>query len=360
MKTDRTVSEAANDVSGAVKPRAGRGERGKSRAMSLQLHGVGHFHPENVIDNAFLESLDIGTSDAWILERVGIRTRRTVLSLDYIKTTKNADPRAALEASTQDHRQLGAAAARMALQRAGLAPSDIGMIIAGSTAPDYVTPSEACILGAELGIDAPSFDVMSACTSFFTPINLLSRMRSDALPRFVLIVVPETLTTAVDYSDRTAAVLWGDGAAAAVVSASEPGRAEILDSTLESNPSGWSKVVVPRQGFFRQDGQSVQKFAIKAMSGMLERVQREHTVAGRPMSFIGHQANLRMLQSVCGMRAIPAHRHHHNVETFGNTGAAGAPSVLSMRWDALSSEDDVALCGVGAGLTWSSCYLRFR
>jgi 3-oxoacyl-[acyl-carrier-protein] synthase-3 len=327
--------------------------------MALYLHGVGHAHPENVIDNAFLESLDIGTSDEWILERVGIRTRRTVLSLEYIKATKNVDPRAAAEASSSDHRQLGAAAARMALQRAGLAPGDIGMIIAGSTAPDFVCPAEACTIGAELGVDAPAFDVMSACTSFFTPINLLSRMRDDAVPRFVLIVVPETITTTVDYRDRTAAVLWGDCAAAAVVSTSERGRAQIIDSTLSSGPSGWNKVIVPRQGFFRQDGQSVQKFAIKAMSSMLERMQREHTIAGRLFSFVGHQANLRMLQSVCGMRSIPAHRHFHNVETFGNAGAAGAPSVLSARWEALSPEDDVAMCGVGAGLTWSSCFLRF-
>lgn len=327
--------------------------------MALYLHGVGHAHPENVIDNAFLESLDIGTSDEWIMERVGIRSRRTVLSLDYIRATKNADPRAAAEGSTTNHRQLGAAAARMALERAGVVASDIGMIIAGSTAPDYVTPAEACTIGAELGIEAPALDVMSACTSFFTPINLLSRMREDAVPRFVLIVVPETITTTVDYSDRSASVIWGDGAAAAVISTREAGRAEIMDSTLDSSPAGWNKVVVPRQGFFHQEGQSVQKFAIKAMSGMLERMQRERVFPGRIMSFIGHQANLRMLQSVCSMRGIAPHRHLHNLETFGNTGAAGAPSVLSMRWDALSSEDDIAMCGVGAGLTWSSCFLRF-
>ena len=96
----------------------------------LQIHGVGHFHPENVIDNAFLESLDIGTNDEWILERVGIRERRTVLSLDYIRDTRNADPRAAYEASRYTNAQTAARASRMALERAGLEPGDIGMVIA--------------------------------------------------------------------------------------------------------------------------------------------------------------------------------------------------------------------------------------
>lgn len=328
--------------------------------MSLYLHGVGHFHPDNTIDNAFLESLDIGTTCAWILERVGIRTRRTVLDLDYIRTTKNADPRAAAEASTHDQARLGARAAELALTRAGLRASDIGMVIAGGTAPDFVAPAEACAIAAALGIDAPAFDLVSACTSFFVPLHLLSMMQPQRMPSFVLIVVPETVTTTVDYRDRTAAVLWGDGAAAAVVSATVPGRAEILGTTLGSNPSGWSKVVVPRQGFFRQDGPSVQKFAIKTMQTLLAQMQRELAVPGRSLGFIGHQANLRMLHSVCAARAIAPHRHFHNLAEFGNTGAAGAPSVLSMRWDACSSESDLAMTGVGAGLTWSSCFLRFR
>lgn len=327
--------------------------------MSLYLHGVGHFHPENAIDNAFLEALDIGTTDAWIKERVGIETRRTVLSLDYIRRTKNEDPRAAREASSYDHAELGARAARMALERAGLSPSDIGLTVAGGTVPDHVTPSEACLIAARLGIDAPAFDMMSACTSFLVPLHFLSMLDAARAPRFVLVVVPETVTCAVDYRDRNTAVLWGDGCAAAVVSTRERGRAEILGTSLSSDPRGADKIAVPRQGFFRQEGAAVQKFAIKAMTSMVRTLQSEQRVPGRPFNFIGHQANLRMLESVATACGIEPHRHHSNVTRFGNTGAAGAPSVLSMRWDAFSSEDDIAIAGVGAGLTWSSCLLRF-
>src|SRR5688572_9959055 len=110
----------------------------------LYLHGLGHFHPENVIDNAFLESLDIGTNDEWILERVGIAERRTVLPLDYIRQTRNADPRAAHEASLYSNAQTAARAAELALERAGLQASEIGMVIAGGCSAQYLIPAEAC------------------------------------------------------------------------------------------------------------------------------------------------------------------------------------------------------------------------
>lgn len=327
--------------------------------MSLYLHGVGHFHPETVIDNAFLEALDIGTTQEWIMERVGIRTRRTVLSLDYIRHTKNADPRAAAEASSYDHAELGARAARLALARAGLTPADIGMTLAGGTAPDFVCPAEACAIAAKLEIDAPAFDVVSACTSFFVPLHFLSMMDPARMPRFVLIVVPETVTCTVDYRDRGTAVIWGDGAAAAIVSMREPSRAEILGSMMGSNPRAFEKVMVPRQGFFRQEGPSVQKFAVKTMTSMVKQLQNDFHEPGRSLTFIGHQANYRMLESVCNACEIAPHRHHHNVADFGNTGAAGSASVLSQRWDSYSPEHDVAMAGVGAGLTWSSCLVRF-
>jgi len=327
--------------------------------VTIHLHGLGHCYPENEITNQFLEELDIGTNDAWIMDRVGIRSRRTLMSLDYIRETRNVDPRASVEARTCTQAELGARAANMALARAGLKPADIGMVIAGSSATDWVTPAEACSIAAELGINAMSFDVSSACTSFFVPLYLFSLMDPARLPDFVLIVTPDTLTSTVDYRDRSAAVLWGDAATAAVISTKVPGRAEILGNVLGSNPANWDKVSVPRQGFFHQEGQSVHKFAIKTMSMMINDMRKRFVTPGRPFGFIGHQANLRMLESVCSACAIPPQRHFHNVRDYGNTGAAGSTSVLSQRWDAWNSEDDVAVAGVGAGLTWSSYLLRF-
>ena len=121
----------------------------------LYLHSLGHFHPENVISNKFLEDLDIGTSNEWIMERVGIQNRRTVLSLDYIKETKNINPLAAFEARQYKNSQMSAKAAKMALQRAALKQENIGMVISGSSSPDNITPAEASAVAAELALKCP-------------------------------------------------------------------------------------------------------------------------------------------------------------------------------------------------------------
>jgi 3-oxoacyl-[acyl-carrier-protein] synthase-3 len=184
-------------------------------------------------------------------------------------------------------------------------------------------------------------------------------MQPERLPAFVLIVVPEAITRAVDYTDRSSAVLWGDGTVAAVVSTQVPGRARILSNTLTSSPAGADKVVVPRVGHFRQEGRQVQMFAIKKTVALLNELQEEHEQDGRNLHFVGHQANLRMLESVCRQCHVPPERHHKNVEWFGNTGGASAASVISMSWERWTDIDDIAVVGVGAGLTWSSYLLRF-
>ncbi|HUK34219.1 MAG TPA: ketoacyl-ACP synthase III [Vicinamibacterales bacterium] len=327
--------------------------------MTLYLHGLGHFHPENEIDNAFLESLDIGTDNEWILERVGIRSRRTVLPLDYIRGTRNADVRAAAEASLYTAAQVGARAAEMAISRSGIDKAEIGMVIAGSSMPDYATPAEACNIARELGLDVPAFDVNSACTSFLMQIRVLSMMRPEALPPYVLIVVPECATKVVDYNDRATAVLWGDGGAAAVVSARVRGPARLLGATAASNPAGADKVVVPRTGHFTQDGRAVQMFAVRKTAEVFEHLRDQFAENARNLHFVGHQANLRMLEAVCQRCEISAERHHSNVEWFGNTAAASSASVISTRWDEWREKDDVAVVGVGGGLTWAGYLIRF-
>jgi 3-oxoacyl-[acyl-carrier-protein] synthase-3 len=328
--------------------------------VTLFLHGLGHFHPENEITNRFLEELDIGTSEAWILERVGIRSRRTVLPLDYLRRTRNLELRAANEAALYTNAELGRRAAELAIARAGIDRSEIGMLIAGGSAPDSLTPAEACWIARALELEVPALDVNSACTSFLAQIFLLEAMRPEALPPFVLLVVPEIATKIVRYDDRASAVLWGDGAAAAVVSTRVPGRARILGARLASSPAGAEKVVVPRLGWFAQDGRAVQTFAIKKTVAVFEELRADHADPERTLHFVGHQANLRMLEAVCQRCAIPDERHHYNVDEYGNTAGASSASVLSMRWEKWGPGDDVAVAGVGAGLTWAGYWLRFE
>jgi 3-oxoacyl-[acyl-carrier-protein] synthase III len=319
----------------------------------LYLHGIGHFHPENVISNRFLEELAIGTDEAWIMERVGIRERRTVLPLDYICQTKNRDPRAAHEASLYTNAQTAALAARMALTRAGLTASDIGLVVSGSSIPGCTTPAEAATVAAELGIECPCFDLNSACTTFGMQVNFLSWMMADKLPPFVLMVQPEGITRAIDYSDRSSAVLFGDATSAAVVSASVKARMALVESNCGTKASAWEKVTIPCASHFRQDGHAVQGFAIRRMTASVQGLKSGLPKEGR-FRFIGHQANYGALQTVCERAEIAETDHWYNVNEFGNTGSAGAPAVLSEHWDELVLGDRVAICLVGAGLTWAN------
>jgi 3-oxoacyl-[acyl-carrier-protein] synthase III len=328
----------------------------------LYLHGLGHFYPENVITNQFLEDLDIGTNEQWILERVGIRARRTVLPLEYIKTTKNRDQRMAFEAAKYSNAQTGAAAARMAIGRAGIQPGDIGLIVSGGCTPDNLTPAEAATIAAELGIDAPCFDLNSACTSFGMQINVLSRFRTEELPPFTLVVNPENLTRSVDYSDRSIAVLFGDGSSAAVISSTVPSPVSFTEFYCDSKPSSWERVSIPRMGYFQQDGNAVQRFAIHKTTDSLRVLQSSAGSAGGTLKFVGHQANSGMLATVCERCGIQEDNHWHNVEDYGNTGCSGAPAVISQRWDELHAGGNfnVAVILVGAGLTWTHMLLKVK
>jgi 3-oxoacyl-[acyl-carrier-protein] synthase-3 len=322
----------------------------------LFIHGMGHFHPDNVLDNRFFAELDIGTNEEWILERVGIRERRPVLPLDYIKQTRNADVRAGQEVARYSNVETAKRAALMALSRAKLSPSDVGMVVAGGCCPEMAIPSEACRVAEALGIDAPALDINSACSSFAAQLSLLGAMKR--LPPFVLVVNAENTTRVVRYDDRASAVLWGDGTSAAVVSTSEPARVRVVESTLDSNPAGASLVTIPRFGHFTQDGSAVQRFAIKTTLECVERMlpaARDRLgQTGGSLRFIGHQANLLMLENVVKRAGLAPQEHWFNVVDRGNTGAAGAPTVLSEHWDELGDGDVVVLVVVGSGLTWSS------
>jgi 3-oxoacyl-[acyl-carrier-protein] synthase-3 len=325
----------------------------------LYLHGVGHFHPENIIDNQFLEELDIGTTNDWILERVGIKSRRTVLSLDYLRETKNQDVRMASEASLYSNAETGAKAARIACDKAGIKLSDVGMLISGSCTPQYSCPAEACTIAGELGIEVPAMDINSACSSMAAQLNFLNNMQPDSLPEYILVVNPENSTRSINYSDRSSAVLWGDCSSAMVVSTKTKSKVSIRHSFLTSSPKGWEKVTFRTGSHFKQDGRTVQTFAIKKSLSIIKKLREEIDGSNENhVKFIGHQANLLMLNSVTRMAEINPLNHFFNVDQYGNCGAAGAPSVLSQNFDNLSPGDLVMMGVVGAGLSWGGVLLE--
>lgn len=318
----------------------------------LYIHGIGHFHPDNVIDNQFLTELDIGTNDEWIVERVGIHQRRTVLSLDYIRETYNKNPAVLGPALQYSNAQTGAKAACMALDAAKLLPTDIGLVIAGSCSPQYSLPAEACVIAAELNIQALAFDVNSACSTFAAHMHWLNQMEPTSLPDYILLVIPDNTTRTINYRDRSTAVLWGDGSAAIVVSKKIKSRWSVSHTVMSSSPSGWNKVTAPAGGHFSQEGSAVQKFAITKTVETVKKLRDISQLGSDRYYFIGHQANLPMLRSVCRMAGIEENKHLYNIDQYGNCGAAGAPSVVSQNQARFSEGDVILLAVVGAGLTW--------
>lgn len=325
----------------------------------LSILGMGHFHPENIIDNSFLESLDIGTNHEWIIDRVGIHTRRTILPLEYIYKTRNVNPCDAKAAAQYKASDLGVNAAKMAMEMAQVSPSDIGLLICGASIPEACVPSTACIIASKLGMQVPSFDITAACSTFLAHLHFLDNMKEERLPKNVLIVQPETYTTSINYNDRSAAVLFGDGASAAVISTDGRGRAKIIKTTFGSNPADCDKVQVPYCGHFIQDGKAVQRFAIKQTRDTFEELVASKGVNRDKIYFISHQANLSMLQSVCKRIGINEDRHYYNVDAYGNCGSAGGPSVLSQNWQSFQPGDELAMVVIGAGLSWGGALIQF-
>lgn len=326
----------------------------------LYIHGVGHFHPENSLDNAFFESLGIETNNEWIVERVGICKRRTVLDLDYIKQTKNSDLKQASKHADYTLAQTAIPAVDMALKRAGLQLEDIGMVLASTCSQDYVLPATACLIASELGLtNIPCVDLNSACSSFATQIHFADSMSEQSSPDYILLVQAENWTKTVDYSDRKTSVLVGDATAATIVSKKHVAAMRVNQTYLESDPLSWQKVTIPSWEHFTQDGPAVQKFAIKKTIATFKKLQESTDYSMNEHYFISHQANLTMLKSVCNKLNISSDNHLYNVDEFGNCAAAGAPSVLSQNWQKFTAGDKLTVVVVGAGLTWGGMTISF-
>jgi len=325
----------------------------------IYIHGIGHFHPQNIISNSFLEDLDIGTNQQWIMERVGIENRRTVLPLEYIKRTKNQRPQEALEAALYTNAQTASIAALQAINESQIKKSDIGLIISGGCTPDSICPPEACTIAHALEIECPAFDLNSACSTIAAQINFINMMIPESLPDYILLVTPENNTRFVDYSDRSSAVLWGDCTTAMVISTKIHSRFRITKTTFTSSPSACDKVKFPVMKHFVQEGRTVQTFAIKKSISLIkyfrEQIPLEET---QSLLFIGHQANRLMLESICNLAEIRPENHLFNVDQYGNCGAAGAVSVLSMNQRHFRENEKIILGIVGAGLSWGGMLIE--
>ncbi|KPK34002.1 MAG: 3-oxoacyl-ACP synthase [Betaproteobacteria bacterium SG8_40] len=315
-----------------------------------RIVGTGSYLPEKVLTNRDLEKM-VDTSDEWIRTRSGIRERHIA-----------ADGEVASD--------LAYAAATRAIDSAGLTPADIDLVIVATTTPDMVFPSTACILQSKLGIGGcPAFDVQAVCSGFVYALNIANMFICSGQAKRALIVGAEVYSRILDWTDRTTCVLFGDGAGAVVLGASdEPG---ILASKLHADGSYSDKLSVPGwvcggkttgSPFVQMDGGSVFKFAVRVFEEVAHEVL---DAAGLTIAdvdwFIPHQANIRIMEASARKLKLPLDRLISTVERHGNTSAASIPLALdeSVSAGRIKRGDTLLLAGVGGGFTWGGVLLRY-
>jgi 3-oxoacyl-[acyl-carrier-protein] synthase-3 len=334
------------------------GQRTRCGGRPTTIRSLATYVPPRLLTNADLERM-VDTTDEWILQRTGIRERHIV------------DPGVA----TSD---LGKEAAVKAIERAGLTPSDIGLIVVGTVTPDMMFPSTACLIQHKIGArHAWGFDISAACSAFTYSLTTASQVVATGAHDHALVVGADVMSSIIDYQDRATCVLFGDGAGACVVSAAGPGDGAILDFEHEIDGSGGPALYMPAGGslhppthetvdqrlhYVKQEGQTVFKFAVRKTEEISRRLLDRNGLKPSDLDlFVSHQANGRIIQAATEKLGVDPEKVIINIEKFGNTTAATIPLALN---DAICSGrlkkgHLVLLASVGAGFTVGSVLVRW-
>jgi 3-oxoacyl-[acyl-carrier-protein] synthase-3 len=321
------------------------------RAVGFRLAGIGSHVPAPVVTNADLAHL--GCDPQWIVERSGIHERR------------HAPP----EIATSD---LATAAARHAIARAGIDPAAVDLLVLGTFTPDMCIPSTACIVQEALGLDAPAMDVTAACAGFAYALVTAAQFLAAGTSRRVLVIGADTNSRVVDPADIKTWPLFGDGAGAVVLEASDSSEQGLLATALGSDGRGAGLLACPMSGsrqpisaegvarreqFMQMDGRAVFKWAIRLVE---ENVRQVIEHAGLPLEaidlFVLHQANARIIEGARASLGIPEHKMAINLDRYGNTSSGSIPLALDEAWQAgrVGPGSTVVVCGFGGGLAWGS------
>jgi 3-oxoacyl-[acyl-carrier-protein] synthase-3 len=323
-----------------------------------RIASLATYVPPRVLTNADLEKL-VDTNNDWIMQRVGIRERHI------------AGPGVA----TSD---LGKEAALVAIERAGITPEDIGVIITGTVTPDMMFPSTACLIQHKIGAHhAWGFDLSAACSAFTYSLTTASQLVATGAHEHALVVGADVMSSIIDYKDRATCVLFGDGAGAVVVSAAKDGEGSILDFEHEIDGSGGDALFMPAGGslrppshetvdqrmhYVKQDGRAVFKFAVRKTEEIARRILTRNGLKPSDLDlFISHQANRRIIESATEKLGLGPDKTLINIEKFGNTTAATIPLALNdaVCSGRLKKGDLVLLASVGAGFTVGAVLLRW-
>ncbi len=317
--------------------------------------GVGSYLPSQLLTNADLETM-VETSDEWIVSRTGIRERRLVAEGE----------------ATSD---LAVRAARQALERSGVQYEDVDLLVVGTSTPDFLLPSTACVVQAKLDLHCPAFDVNAVCTGFVYALHTGAAAIESGRATTVLVVGADALSRFIDFTDRSTCVLFGDGGGAVVLQASdEPG---VLSIVLGADGTGGDLLKIPAGGsaapcteerlnageqFVKMAGNEVFKFAVRVIPrAMTEALAKSGHEVDDLAWLVPHQANQRILDTIQERLGIDHERVFSNVAVTGNTSAASIPLALDDLYTSgrLEPGDLIGLVGFGAGLTWGAAIIRW-
>jgi 3-oxoacyl-[acyl-carrier-protein] synthase III len=316
---------------------------------AVRLTGWGRYAPAQVLTNADLEKI-VDTSDEWIVSRTGIRERRVA-------------------AADETTASMGAVAGLRAIRTAGLEPDDIDLIIVATLTPDYWMPSTAALVKEAVGnTRAPAFDVSAACSGFVYAYATATAYIAAGMARHVLVIGAELMTRFLDYSDRSTCILFGDGAGAVVLSATEEPTAPVgIEMTTEPQgaymiwlPAGGSRspasteTIARGEHKIRMEGRETYRFATRTLaSTALAAVGKAGWAPGDVDLFIPHQANIRIIEAVAKGLGLPMDRMFVNLDRYGNTSAASVPMALAEAVNSgrVAVGDRLVFVAFGAGLT---------
>lgn len=309
----------------------------------LHILGTGRAVPDQIVTNDDL-ARRVDTNDEWIVARTGIRERRFAQEGESLT-------------------QFTVAAARQALERAGLKPEDIGLCITATVTSDRLFPSQACLIHQELGLpeDCPAFDLSAGCTGFLYAMETAAAMLPRMNRPYALLVGGELLSRIIDMDDRSTCILFGDGAGAAVVESTETGWYSVL-GTRGDRDVLWAWGPGQERPYLHMDGQGVFQFALKTVPQVAKQLLEKAGMDKEQVDwYVPHQANHRIVESVAKRLKMPLDRFYENMDRYGNTSAGSIPIALDeMAEQGLLKKGQWVMClGFGAGLTWGGALFQW-
>lgn len=326
--------------------------------MPVRIAGCGHYAPEKIVSNQDFEQM-MDTTDEWITTRSGIKRRHY------------AD-------ASQASSDLGYLASLDAIKDAGIDPDQIDLIIVGTSSPDMLFPSTACIIGSQLHSKAMAFDVSAGCSGFSYSLSIAVQFLKTGVYKNALVIGADTISRFIDFSDRGTAVLFGDGAGAIILSTEKAKSDAVLAFTNGSDGTGGHHLfmkggcsrrpatlasVRDHDHFVHMNGKEIFKFAVRISDEILDQLLSKSGKRPEDIDhYLFHQANIRIIESAAKRLQIPDEKVIITLDEFGNTSSATVPMALSVcaKSGRIKTGDLILIAVFGAGLTWGGILLRWN